>query len=167
MVDRLRHVRSPHFINVVGDDRSIMRLGLGPQTVTIGAGRAYVFVAVEHANSEVIGIHAARSANRFEALEPVRQGVRGCFGAGATRRAWVLRSHRARRGAWLEAAGSNYMSGDSGRSCGPPGSGSLTIFSAKRGPPPSPVRRSRPVRESGDGLLLLLADRTRSSLPTS
>ena len=33
---------------------------------------AYVFVAVEHANSEIVGIHAARSANRFEALEPVR-----------------------------------------------------------------------------------------------
>lgn len=51
------------------------------QTITIGEGRAYVFVAVEHANSEVVGIHAARSANRFEALEPVRQGLRGCFGA--------------------------------------------------------------------------------------
>ena len=38
------------------------------QTVTIEEGRAYVFVAVEHANSEIIGIHAARSANRFEAL---------------------------------------------------------------------------------------------------
>ena len=33
--------------------------------------RPHVFVAVEHANSEVIGIHASRSANRFEALEPV------------------------------------------------------------------------------------------------
>ena len=38
------------------------------QTVTLEEGRAYVFVAVEHANSEIIGIHAARSANRFEAL---------------------------------------------------------------------------------------------------
>jgi class 3 adenylate cyclase len=28
-----------------------------------------IFVAVEHANSEIIGIHAARSANRFEALQ--------------------------------------------------------------------------------------------------
>ena len=45
------------------------------QTVTLEEGRAYVFVAVEHANSEIVGIHAARSANRFEALEPVRQGV--------------------------------------------------------------------------------------------
>ena len=74
------------------------------QTVTIGAGRAYVFVAVEHANSEVVGIHAARSANRFEALEPVRQGVRGCFGAiapGVARGLKLRHDH-----------GSNYMAGD-------------------------------------------------------
>src|SRR6516164_9175397 len=48
------------------------------QTITIREGRANVFVAVEHANSEVVGIHASRSANRFEALEPVRQGVHRC-----------------------------------------------------------------------------------------
>jgi hypothetical protein len=36
------------------------------QTITIREGRANVFVAVEHANSEVVGIHASRSANRFE-----------------------------------------------------------------------------------------------------
>ena len=74
------------------------------QTVTIGEGRAYVFVAVEHANSEVVGIHAARSANRFEALEPIRQGVSGCFGAiapGVARGLKLRHDH-----------GSNYMSGD-------------------------------------------------------
>jgi putative transposase len=74
------------------------------QTITIGEGRAYVFVAVEHANSEVVGIHAARSANRFEALEPVRQGVHGCFGAivpGVARGLKLRHDH-----------GSNYMSGD-------------------------------------------------------
>jgi len=49
------------------------------QTITIREARANVFVAVEHANSEVVGIHASRSANRFEALEPVRPG--GCIGA--------------------------------------------------------------------------------------
>ena len=32
------------------------------QTITVTEGRAYVFVAVEHANSEVVGIHAARLA---------------------------------------------------------------------------------------------------------
>ena len=30
------------------------------QTITVEEGRAYVFVAVEHANSEVVGIYAAR-----------------------------------------------------------------------------------------------------------
>jgi hypothetical protein len=30
-----------------------------------------------------VGIHAARRATRFEALEPLRQGVRACFGAFA------------------------------------------------------------------------------------
>src|SRR6202045_3466686 len=74
------------------------------QTITIREGRANVFVAVEHANSEVIGIHASRSANRFEALEPVRQGVHRCFGAIApgVARGLKLRHHH----------GSNYMSGD-------------------------------------------------------
>jgi hypothetical protein len=61
------------------------------QTITLREGRANVFFAVEHANSEVVGIHASRSANRFEALEPVRQGVHRCFGAIAP---GVARMHR-------------------------------------------------------------------------
>ena len=72
------------------------------QTITIRDGRANVFVAVEHANSEVVGIHASRSANRFEALEPVRQGVDRCFGAiapGVARGLKLRHDH-----------GSNYMS---------------------------------------------------------
>ena len=74
------------------------------QTVTVDEGRAYVFVTVEHANSEVVGIHASRSASRFEALEPVRQGVHRCFGAiapGVARGLKLRHDH-----------GSNYMSGD-------------------------------------------------------
>jgi putative transposase len=74
------------------------------QTITIREGRANVFVAVGHANSEVVGIHASRSANRFEALEPVRQGVHRCFGAiapGVARGLKLRHDH-----------GSNYMSGD-------------------------------------------------------
>ena len=74
------------------------------QTITVREGRANVFVAVEHANSEVVGIHASRSANRFEALEPVRQAVHRCFGAiapGVARGLKLRHDH-----------GSNYMSGD-------------------------------------------------------
>lgn len=74
------------------------------QTITVEEGRAYVFVAVEHANSEVVGIHASRSANRFEALEPVRQGVHRCFGAIAPGVAHGLKLRHDH--------GSNYMSVD-------------------------------------------------------
>jgi putative transposase len=44
-------------------------------------GQAAIFVTVDHCSAECIGIHAARRATRFEALEPIRQGVRACFGA--------------------------------------------------------------------------------------
>lgn len=50
------------------------------ETVTVDDGRAYVFVAVDHCSGEVVGAHAAAGASRWEALEPVRQGVRRCFG---------------------------------------------------------------------------------------
>ena len=69
------------------------------QTITIREGRANVFVAVEHANSEVVGIHASRSANRL-----VRQGVHRCFGAIAPGVACGLKLRHDH--------GSNYMSGD-------------------------------------------------------
>ena len=46
-------------------------------------GQASIFVAVDHCSAECVGIHAARRATRFEALEPIRQGVRACFGGFA------------------------------------------------------------------------------------
>jgi putative transposase len=48
-----------------------------------GQGQAAVFVAVDHRSAECVGIHAAARATRFEALEPIRQGVRCHFGAFA------------------------------------------------------------------------------------
>jgi putative transposase len=52
-------------------------------SVMTGEGQAAVFVAVDHCSAECVGIHASRRADRFEALEPVRQGVRERFGAFA------------------------------------------------------------------------------------
>jgi hypothetical protein len=47
-----------------------------------GEGQAAIFVTVDHGSTECLGIHAARWATRFEALEPLRQGgVRTAFGA--------------------------------------------------------------------------------------
>ncbi len=48
-------------------------------TTITGEGQAAVFVAVDHCSAECVGIHAASRATRFEALEPIRQGVREYF----------------------------------------------------------------------------------------
>ncbi len=53
-------------------------------SVLTDEGVATIFVAVDHCSTECVGLHAARRATRFEALEPVRRGgVRECFGAFA------------------------------------------------------------------------------------
>ncbi|MBB2162934.1 IS3 family transposase, partial [Gluconacetobacter sacchari] len=46
-------------------------------------GQTAVFIAIDHYSGECTGIHAARRGTRFEALEPIRQGVRRHFGAFA------------------------------------------------------------------------------------
>src|ERR1700693_4817287 len=73
-------------------------------TVTIEEGQVTVFVAVDHCTTECVGLHAAKKATRFEALEPLRQGVRnycGGFRAGAA--AGIRNRHD---------HGSQYMSDD-------------------------------------------------------
>ena len=56
-------------------------------------GTATVFVAVDHFVGDVVGIHAARPGTRFEALEPIYQGIREHFGplARGIARGLVLR----------------------------------------------------------------------------
>jgi putative transposase len=44
-------------------------------------GQVAIFIAVDHGSAECVGIHAAKQGTRFEALEPLRQGVRTAFGA--------------------------------------------------------------------------------------
>jgi putative transposase len=44
-------------------------------------GSATIFIAVDHYTAECVGIHAARRGTRFEALEPLRQGLAAHFGA--------------------------------------------------------------------------------------
>src|SRR3954468_10667610 len=52
-------------------------------TTFTGEGPAAVFIAVDHCSAECVGIHAHARATRFEALEPIRQGVRRYFGGFA------------------------------------------------------------------------------------
>jgi len=71
-------------------------------TTFTGEGQAAVFIAVDHFTAECVGIHASARATRFEALEPIRQGVRrhfGGFAKGVARGLAVRHDH-----------GSQYMS---------------------------------------------------------
>ena len=79
-------------------------------TVTTGEGLAHVFVAVDHCTCECIGLHAAKGGNRFEALEPLRQGVREHFGRFEAKVAQGLTIRHDH--------GSNYLSDDFQRELG-------------------------------------------------
>ncbi len=49
-------------------------------TFTTAEGQAAFFFAVDHCSMECVGIHAAKHGTRFEALEPIKQGVREYVG---------------------------------------------------------------------------------------
>jgi putative transposase len=53
-----------------------MMWGTDMTTTWTAEGQVAVFIAVDHYNAECVGLHAARRGTRFEALEPLRQGVR-------------------------------------------------------------------------------------------
>ena len=73
-------------------------------TFTEVEGGVTIFAAIDHCTAECVGIHVVKKANRFEALEPIRQGVRqyfGGFSAGAAAGLRLRHDH-----------GSVYMSDD-------------------------------------------------------
>jgi transposase InsO family protein len=73
-------------------------------TFTEAEGNVTVFAAIDHCTAGCVGIHAVKKATRFEALEPIRQGVReyfGAFSAGAAQGLTLRHDH-----------GSVYMSDD-------------------------------------------------------
>jgi putative transposase len=73
-------------------------------TVTTDQGTVHVFIAVDHCTCECVGLHAAKRGDRFEAPEPLRQGVRehfGGFGARVAEGLTIRHDH-----------GSAYMSDD-------------------------------------------------------
>jgi putative transposase len=73
-------------------------------TFTAQDGQAAIFFAVDHCSLECVGIHAAKRGTRFEALEPLKQGVRDYFGGFAPQAAQGL--------ALRHDHGSQYMSHD-------------------------------------------------------
>lgn len=49
------------------------------QTTTDEDGTVTVFASLDHYSADCVGIHVAKRGDRFEALEPIRQGVREHF----------------------------------------------------------------------------------------
>jgi len=97
-------VERPHDGTIVTERPNVMRGTDATATVTLLHGPVTVFAAIDHCTAECVGIHAAIHGDRFEALEPLRQGVRVHFGGLAAAAAAGL--------ALRHDHGSVYMSGD-------------------------------------------------------
>lgn len=50
------------------------------QTATDEDGTVTIFAALDHYSADCVGLHVAKRGDRFEALEPIRQGTREYFG---------------------------------------------------------------------------------------
>jgi transposase InsO family protein len=74
-------VEQPHNGTILTDQPNVMWGTDATATVTVLDGQVMVFAAIDHCTAECVGIHAAIHGDRFEALEPLRQGVRDHFGA--------------------------------------------------------------------------------------
>jgi transposase InsO family protein len=73
-------VERPHTGTIITATPNVMWGTDATATVTLLDGQVMIFAAIDHCTAECVGIHAAIHGTRFEALEPVRQGVRDQFG---------------------------------------------------------------------------------------
>lgn len=82
---RVGHAHGPaaHDGTIVTDQPDVMWGTDATSYLTRTEGTATIFIAVDHCTAECMGIHAANPGTRFEALEPLRQGVRRVFGGYA------------------------------------------------------------------------------------
>lgn len=97
-------VEHPHDGTIVTDRPNVMWGTDATAAVTLVDGAATIFAAIDHCTAECVGIHATHHGDRFEALEPLRQGVRDHFGGLAPAVAHGL--------AIRHDHGSVYLSGD-------------------------------------------------------
>jgi putative transposase len=97
-------VSNPHEGTILAEAPNQMWGTDATAALTETEGTITIFAAIDHCTAECVGIHAVKKASRFEALEPIRQGVREHFGAFAGGAAVGLRLRHDH--------GSVYMSGD-------------------------------------------------------
>jgi len=95
---RENHLLSPHRCRkgalllhegkITTDAPNIMWGTDGTRINTVDDGWVWVFLAVEHWNAECVGWHVSKIGDRYAALEPLAQGLKGIYGgtgAGAAR----------------------------------------------------------------------------------
>ena len=82
---------NPHEGTIVAEAPNQMWGTDATATFTEAEGIVTIFAAIDHCTAECTGIHAVKKATRFEALEPIRQGVQEYFGGFAASSATGLR----------------------------------------------------------------------------
>jgi putative transposase len=75
-----RPPKSSDHTGTITTERPDLMWGTDGTGALTGEGWARIFFSVDHCTSECVGIHATRRGTRFEALEPLRQGVHAHFG---------------------------------------------------------------------------------------
>jgi transposase InsO family protein len=77
------HGPKAHDGRIVTDAPDVMWGTDGTRFFTEQDGWCWLFTAVDHHTSEIVGHYVTKRGDRFAALEPVAQGVRTCVGAVA------------------------------------------------------------------------------------
>ena len=78
---RSRCAPEPHDNTIVTDAPNLMWGTDGTQVQTVLDGTIHIFAVIEHWNAECLGFHLAQKADRFAALEPIKQAVRAIYGS--------------------------------------------------------------------------------------
>lgn len=73
----------PHDRIIITDAPNVMWGTDGTQVLTVEDGYVWVFSAVEHWNGECVGMYVCKHGTRFNAVQPVLEGVQSIFGSVA------------------------------------------------------------------------------------
>lgn len=78
-----RWVKPPreHDGKIITQQPNVMWGADGTQVLTVADGKVWIFTAVEHWNGECVGAYVCKEGTRFNALQPVSQGLLKHFGS--------------------------------------------------------------------------------------
>lgn len=72
---------NPHVGEIVTREPNVMWGADGARVFTVEEGWGWVFVAVEHWNTECVGWHVSKRGDRYAALEPIAMGLTKVYGS--------------------------------------------------------------------------------------